>query len=183
MLKKISLAFLFVFVFSAGTIVGSHFKKQIDHQKINLANSIQKKLKESAQAEAYEDESPDAEEDYYEEPAPKKVKKVTKKTYKKMPKKITKRSRPKPSRSRASKSSSKYTVQVASFPDSSLANEMARKLKEQGHDALVFSATVKGKRWHRVGIGSFSSIGEANKKQRQLVTDKVARGSIISKIN
>lgn len=187
MLKKICLFFLFVFVFSAGTIVGSHFKNQIDRQKHKVTQSIKKlgpddeyygqQAKYNNVAELSKDfESEKDIEEVEEESKPEPKKKV--KRSRKMPQK-RQVSKKKPAKK---KSSGRYTVQVASFPSSALANEMARKLKDQGHDAQVFSAEVKGKTWHRVGIGSFSTIGDANKKQRQLVLDKVARSSIISKM-
>jgi len=171
-------------VFSAGTIVGSHFKNQIDRQKHKVAQSIKKLGPDDdyyGQQARYNDldESSEPKEEEAEEVTPPPKKKP--KQVRKMPQKrrVAKKS---PLKKRTKRSSGRFTVQVASFPSSALANEMARKLKKQGHDAQVFSAVVKGRTWHRVGIGSFSTIGDANKKQRQLVLDKVARSSIISKM-
>lgn len=57
---------------------------------------------------------------------------------------------------------SKYSVQISSWLNSSVAENEVRKLRARGFDAFVYKASVNGNMWHRVRIGYFKSADEAN---------------------
>lgn len=63
-----------------------------------------------------------------------------------------------------SDSEGRYTVQVASFPDRQLAEEMEREFKAKNYPAYTEEVEIPGKgTWYRVKIGKFSTETEASK--------------------
>lgn len=181
-----------MFSFSAGTIVGSYFsnegaekkpisfaelKKKTDKfikSKIKVAKPQKKEsVSKKVSSKSKEAKGPSTEElmrelgDFF----------GTKEKSKKNEKKAS-TSKPK---SKATSPLGKYTVQVGSFPNKSLANERVSKLKKQGQKAFVFSGTVKGKTWYRVGIGKFAGIAEAKELRRELAIGGIIRDSIVTK--
>jgi len=63
----------------------------------------------------------------------------------------------------------RYTLQLASYQDKSMAENDVKKMKQQGFAAFVVSADVPGKGlWHRVRLGSFISKADAEKLQKEL---------------
>jgi hypothetical protein len=61
-----------------------------------------------------------------------------------------------------------FSVQVASFMDDSLAKNTCDQLKNLGLDPRIESALVGGMIWHRVIVGPFDSINEANKVKTKI---------------
>jgi DedD protein len=56
-----------------------------------------------------------------------------------------------------------FAVQVASTTNSSWANELVRRLENNGVTARASAVTLKGKLWYRIRVGSFSDRENANK--------------------
>jgi cell division septation protein DedD len=56
-----------------------------------------------------------------------------------------------------------WNVQANSYPDTKSANDLVDRLKNNGYNAFVTEANVKGKVWYRVRIGPFASREEAEK--------------------
>jgi cell division septation protein DedD len=54
-----------------------------------------------------------------------------------------------------------FTLQIKAFSDASDANSLADKLRSNGHDVRVDPSEVRGRTWHRVRIGAFSSWDDA----------------------
>jgi len=75
-----------------------------------------------------------------------------------------------------------YTVLLSSFIVEENANEFAKKISKKGYDAFYFSKEVKGKTWHGVGVGSFSSRSTAESLKKELKENRLGRGSLISEI-
>jgi cell division septation protein DedD len=61
-----------------------------------------------------------------------------------------------------------WSVQVISFPESALASQLVRTLSDRGYDAYVVVATVEGHTWHRVRVGRFSTLQQAESVLRTL---------------
>lgn len=62
----------------------------------------------------------------------------------------------------------KYVVQVASFRSESIARNEAGKLRNKGMDAFVEEAEIPGRgTWHRVKVGFFNSLSEAEDFERK----------------
>jgi cell division septation protein DedD len=60
-----------------------------------------------------------------------------------------------------SKKSSGYTINVGSFQDKKLAQNLTKKLLKKGYPALMFPS--KKNKWYRVKVGAFSSLKDAGK--------------------
>jgi len=75
-----------------------------------------------------------------------------------------------------------YTVLLSSFKKEENANNYARKIAKKGYDAFYFSKEIKGKTWHRVGVGSFSAKSTANSLKKQLTENKLGKGALITRI-
>jgi hypothetical protein len=61
-----------------------------------------------------------------------------------------------------------YTVQVSSWMSRSKADNEASKLSTAGYDAFVEDAMVFGSTWHRVRVGRYGSLQEAQQAASQL---------------
>jgi general secretion pathway protein D len=61
-----------------------------------------------------------------------------------------------------------WSVQVFSFPDSNLASQLVKTLGDRGYDAYVIVASVEGQTWHRVRVGRFQSLQQAESALRTL---------------
>lgn len=81
-----------------------------------------------------------------------------------------------------SKKRSGYTVVLASFAGQSSALKHVKEISRRGFDAFYFTTEIKGKTWHRVGVGSFSLKSTAQGLKKELSKNKFAKGSLISKI-
>jgi cell division protein FtsN len=64
----------------------------------------------------------------------------------------------------------KFTVQVASWRTRRMAEKDAERYVEQGFEAYIQPADIpeKGGTWYRVRVGSFATLGEANRFSAQL---------------
>jgi cell division septation protein DedD len=61
-----------------------------------------------------------------------------------------------------------WSVQVFSFPESNLASQLVKTLSDRGYDAYVVVATVEGHTWHRVRVGRFQTLQQAESVLRTL---------------
>ncbi len=82
----------------------------------------------------------------------------------------------------AASSVGKYTVQIGSYPTEQEAKAYASEMKEKGYSAFYVPADVKGKTWYRVSIGLYGDTKSANDYKNKLITDKVIKSAIVSKI-
>ncbi len=75
-----------------------------------------------------------------------------------------------------------YGVCLASFRKKSSAANIADDLKKQGYTTRIIPAKVKGQRWYRVCVGTFTSLAKA-KAQAQRLHDKTKyKSSFIARI-
>jgi cell division septation protein DedD len=75
-----------------------------------------------------------------------------------------------------------FTVQVASFPTAEIAKEHADDLIKKGFPAFPVEATVNGKVWYRVSVGSFKTQKEATLYRAQLLKQTNLPSAIVQKI-
>ena len=61
-----------------------------------------------------------------------------------------------------------WFVQVGSYPERKTAEKIAKKLADNGYDAIVVAADIQGKKYHRVRVGRLASRAEAEALQRAL---------------
>lgn len=76
-----------------------------------------------------------------------------------------------------------YTVQVASYPVESQAQTQAADLVKKGFPAYPIEATVKGKTWYRVSVGSFKTQKDAAEYRTQLMKQANLSSAIVQKID
>ncbi len=76
----------------------------------------------------------------------------------------------------------KYTVQIGSFPSPSEADKIVNSLQARGYKATQVQANVNGKTWHRVQVGLFTNLEEAQAYKKELVEQNRLTTAIISKI-
>jgi DedD protein len=77
----------------------------------------------------------------------------------------------------------KYTVQIGSFPSATEAEKIVSSLQARGYKATQVEANVNGKTWHRVQVGLFSNLEEAQSYKKELIEKNRLTSAIISKIN
>jgi len=66
-----------------------------------------------------------------------------------------------------------YTLQVVSYDTRERAETFAEELRARGHRAFVQSADVPGRgRFHRVRVGPFDAVGDAERYRRQFEADE-----------
>lgn len=75
-----------------------------------------------------------------------------------------------------------FTVQVASYPTAAAAKDHAAELVKKGFPAFPVEATVNGRTWYRVSVGSFKSMREATVYRAQLVKQADVQSAIVQKI-
>jgi cell division protein FtsN len=75
-----------------------------------------------------------------------------------------------------------FTVQVASFPTAEVAKEHADILVKKGFPAFPVEATINGKVWYRVSVGSFKTMKEATAYRAQLLKQANVTTAIVQKI-
>jgi len=76
-----------------------------------------------------------------------------------------------------------FTVQVASYPTAQIAKEHADELIKKGFPAFPVEATVNGKIWYRVSVGSFKTQREATAYRAQLLKQTSLPSAIVQKIS
>lgn len=80
-------------------------------------------------------------------------------------------------------STAEYTVQVASYPDEAQAQTHAADLVKKGFPAYPIEATIKGKTWYRVSVGSFKTQKDATEYRSQLMKQANLSSAIVQKID
>ena len=75
-----------------------------------------------------------------------------------------------------------FTVQVASYPTAEAAKDHAAELVKKGFPAFPVEATVGGKTWYRVSVGSFKTQKEAVVYRAQLLKQTTVASAIVQKI-
>lgn len=75
-----------------------------------------------------------------------------------------------------------YTVQVASYPTNEAAKEHAGELVRKGFPAFPVEATVNGKVWYRVSVGSFKTMKDATTYRAQLLKQADLQSAIVQRI-
>ncbi len=75
-----------------------------------------------------------------------------------------------------------YTVQIASYPTPEDANRHSAELIEKGFPAFPVTATVKGRTWYRVSVGTFKSRKEATQYKSQILKHNSVKTAIVQKI-
>jgi len=75
----------------------------------------------------------------------------------------------------------RYTIQVASYPEKTMADEEARNMKKRGYAAFVVSTDLSDRgKWFRVRIGSFSNKQSAEKLAKELRSKEGINGFIMA---
>jgi cell division septation protein DedD len=101
-------------------------------------------------------------------------------------KKTEKRKRPFPKPIKLSKNKKngpdKYTVVLATFKSQSSAKEHESEVSSKGLDAFSYTTQIKGKTWHRVGVGNFTLKSTAEGLKKDLEKKKLVKGALISKV-
>ncbi len=65
----------------------------------------------------------------------------------------------------------RYSLQIASYPEKDMADEEVKRMKKRGYAAFVVTSDVADKgTWYRVRLGSFSSKAAAEKLMNELHT-------------
>jgi cell division protein FtsN len=75
-----------------------------------------------------------------------------------------------------------FTVQVASYPTAEAAKQHANELVKKGFPAFPVEATVGGKVWYRVSVGSFKTQKEATLYRAELLKQTTVASAIVQKI-
>lgn len=80
------------------------------------------------------------------------------------------------------KSVVEFTVQVASYPTAQAAKEHATRLVNKGLPAFPVEATINGRTWYRVSVGSFKTMKEATGFRAQVLKQADVTSAIVQKI-
>lgn len=75
-----------------------------------------------------------------------------------------------------------FTVQVASYPTAETAKEHAQELVKKGFPAFPVEASVNGRVWYRVSVGSFKSLKEATVYRAQLLKQADVPSALVQRI-
>ncbi len=75
-----------------------------------------------------------------------------------------------------------FTVQVASYPTSAAAKERSDELVKKGFPAFPVEATINGRTWYRVSVGSFKTLKDATTYKAQLLKQAELSSAIVQKI-
>lgn len=75
-----------------------------------------------------------------------------------------------------------FTVQVASYPTAEAAKEHAAELVQKGFPAFPVEASVNGRVWYRVSVGSFKSMKDATTYRAQLLKQADLPSAIVQRI-
>lgn len=74
-----------------------------------------------------------------------------------------------PAKAGPSKTTLRYTVQIAAYQEKREAEDEVRNMKKRGYAAFIASADLPGKGlWHRVRLGSFQNRAAAEKLQKDI---------------
>lgn len=75
-----------------------------------------------------------------------------------------------------------FTVQVASYPTADAAKQHVEAMVKKGFPAFPVEATINGKTWYRVSVGSFKSFSDASKFRAQLLKQAELPSAIVQKV-
>ena len=75
-----------------------------------------------------------------------------------------------------------FTVQVASYPTAAAAKERSDELVKKGFPAFPVEATINGRTWYRVSVGSFKTLKDATTYKGQLLKQAELSSAIVQKI-
>jgi DedD protein len=74
-----------------------------------------------------------------------------------------------PVKAAQSRTTLRYTIQIASYQEKGMAEDEVRNMKKRGYAAFIASADLPGKgMWHRVRLGSFQNKTAAEKLQKDI---------------
>lgn len=83
----------------------------------------------------------------------------------------------------AATASAEYTIQIASYPDEKAAQTHAADLVKKGFPAYPLEASVKGKTWYRVSVGSFKNRKDATEYRGQLMKQANISSAMVQKLD
>lgn len=75
-----------------------------------------------------------------------------------------------------------FTVQIASYPTAAAAKEHVDSMSKKGIPAFDVEATVNGKTWHRVSVGSFKTFKEASEYRTKLQQQADLPAAVVAKM-
>ncbi len=75
-----------------------------------------------------------------------------------------------------------FTVQVASYPTADAAKEHADELVKKGFPAFPVEATINGRTWYRVSVGSFKDMKAATAYRGTLIKQADVEAAIVQRI-
>jgi cell division septation protein DedD len=83
---------------------------------------------------------------------------------------------------KAAINSTKFTIQIASYPTEADAQKKVDELKKVNFEAFYTHATIKGQTWYRVNVGTYATTKEATDNKAELVEKAHVNSAIIQKI-
>lgn len=75
-----------------------------------------------------------------------------------------------------------YTVQVGSFPTQVEAQKLSQELVNKGFKSSSVSAQVNGQTWHRVNVGLFGTVKEAQDYKKDFLEKTKLTAAIVQRI-
>ena len=75
-----------------------------------------------------------------------------------------------------------YTIQVGAFATTAEADKVANSLQARGYKASHAEATVNGKKWHRVQVGLFNTLEDAQTYKKELVEKNHLSSAMIQRL-
>jgi septal ring-binding cell division protein DamX len=83
---------------------------------------------------------------------------------------------------KAATGTSKFTIQIASYPSESEAQKKADELKKLNFEAFYTPATIKGQTWFRVNVGTYATSKEAQEHKTELIEKIHSTSAIIQQL-
>jgi cell division protein FtsN len=75
-----------------------------------------------------------------------------------------------------------YTVQIASFPTQSEAENLTKNLQNKGYKTSFIPAKVNGQTWYRVNVGLFGTIKEAQDYKKEFLEKTKLSSAIVQRL-
>ena len=75
-----------------------------------------------------------------------------------------------------------YTVQVGSFPTQAEADKLSHDLVNKGYKASAVPAAVNGQTWHRVHVGLFGTVKEAQDYKKDFLEKTKLSSAIVQRV-
>ena len=76
-----------------------------------------------------------------------------------------------------------YSIQMASYPQEKDAIQKAKTLKNKGLEAFHLPASIGGKQWFRVYVGSFENVSDAMRYKMQVLKQHGIKDGFITKVS